>query len=193
MDSIFIIKPCVDEFFHPYKEELLRDKFTAERIWNVDEMGLTVVHKPGKILAKCGEKQVGKITSGEKGQTITAVCAVYTPPMLIFKRKRMTDLILKGSPPGTIGAASENGWINSELFVKWLQHFVQHAKPGPDNKVLLVMDGHVTHKSLQAIDYARENSIVMICLPPHTTHCMQPLDRTIYGPLKTAYNAACDK
>ena len=28
----------------------------------------------------------------------------------------------------------------------------------------------------------------MICLPPHTTHRMQPLDRTIYGPLKLHYN-----
>jgi len=30
-------------------------------------------------------------------------------------------------------------------------------------------------------------------LPPHTTHRMQPLDRTFYGPLKAHYNTECDK
>jgi len=42
----------------------------------MDESGLTVVHKPRKVLAKKGMKQVGKVTSGEKGETTTIVCAV---------------------------------------------------------------------------------------------------------------------
>jgi len=67
-------------------------------------------------------------------QTITVMCAVnaagtYLPPMMIFKRKRMSELLLKGTPHGTIGGVSENGWIESELFVKWLEHFVHHIQP----------------------------------------------------------------
>ena len=191
-------KPSVDKFFDVYRTELLKDQFTADRVWNVDETGLSAVHTPGKILAKRGQKQVGKITSGEKGQTMTVVCCVsacgvYIPPMMIFKRQRMTEILLKGSPPGTIGGASANGWIDSELFVRWLKHFVYHAKPSLERKVILIVDGHVTHKSLEAVEYASANGVVMICLPPHTTHRMQPLDKTIYGPLKCAYNAACDQ
>jgi len=34
------------------------------------------VYKPAKILAKCGAKQVERITSGEKGITTRAICAV---------------------------------------------------------------------------------------------------------------------
>ena len=125
-------------------------------------------------------------------------CAVnaagtYLPPMMIFKRKRMSQLLLKGTPHGTIGGVSENGWIESDLFVKWLEHFVHHVQPSVDRKVLLVLDGHASHKSLAAIDYAWENAVIIICLPPHSTHQMQPLDRTIFGPLKSAYNAECDK
>ena len=59
-------------------------------------------------------------------------------------------------------------------------------------KVILIVDGHVTHKSIAAVEYATECGVVMVCLLPHTTHRMQPLDKTIYGPLKTAYNTACD-
>ena len=39
-------KPCVDRFFRLYKTELEKHTYTADRIYNVDESGLTVVHKP---------------------------------------------------------------------------------------------------------------------------------------------------
>jgi len=55
------------------------------------------------------------------------------------------------------------------------------------------MGYHSSHKSLEAIDIARSQGLVLICLPPHTTHRMQPLDRTICGPLKVNYNAECGK
>ena len=157
-----------------------------------------MVHTPGKILAKRGQKQMGKITSGEKGQTTTALCAMnasgtYLPPMLIFRRQRFTELLLKGSPPGTIGAVSSNGWIDSELFLKWLNHFVMFTKPSPQQKVILIVDGHASHKSLDVVEYASEQGVVMISLPPHTTHRMQPLDKTFFGPLKGAYNKVCDQ
>jgi len=191
-------KPRVDQFFELYQAELNKHSYAADKIFNMDESGLTVVHKPRKVLAHRGDKQVGRITSGEKGETMTVICAVspsgmYVPPMLIYKRKRMTDLLMKGSPAGSIGACSANGWIDSSLFVKWLNHFVEVVKPTQEKKVLLVMDGHSSHKSLEAIELAREHGVVMISLPPHTTHRMQPLDRTFYGPLKANYNTECDR
>jgi len=190
--------PSKQAFFKLYGEELQKNSFTPDRIFNVDESGLTVVHRPGKVLAQKGEKQVGKITSGEKGDTMTIVCTmsatgVFVPPMLIFKRKRMTELLLRGSPAGSIGGCSVNGWIDSTLFVRWLQHFIEHTKASTTHKVLLVLDGHSSHKSLEAIELARRSGVTMICLPPHTTHRMQPLDLTVYGPLKKNYNRECDK
>jgi len=141
------------------KAELDKHHYTADRLYNMDESGLTVVHKPRKVLAQRGDKQVGKITSGEKGETTTVVCAVsasgiYVPPMLVFKRKRMSELLMKDSPPGSIGACSPNGWIDSGLFVKWLNHLIAFAKPTQDKKILLIMDGHSSHKSLEAIEMA---------------------------------------
>jgi hypothetical protein len=60
-------------------------------------------------------------------------------------------------------------------------------------QVLLLVDGHASHKCLSVVTYARDNGVVMVCLPPHTTHRLQPLDRTVYGPLKTYYNSECDQ
>ena len=68
------------------------------------------------------------------------------PPMMIFKRKQMSELLLKGIPRDTIGGVSENGWRESELFIKWLEHFVHHVQPSEYRKVLSVLDGHASHK-----------------------------------------------
>jgi len=83
-------KPHVDKFFNILKTELQKNSVTAERLWNADETGITIVHRPGKIMAKSEVKQVGKITSAEKGETVTVMCAVngagtYVPPMMILK------------------------------------------------------------------------------------------------------------
>jgi hypothetical protein len=32
----------------------------------------------------------------------------------------------------------------------------------------------------------------MLSFPPHCTHMLQPLDKAIFGPLKTAYHKECD-
>ena len=190
-------RPRVDAFYKLYQEQLVSNNFTPDRIFNVDETGLTAVHKPGRILAKKGDKQVGKITSAEKGETMTVLMAmsasgIYVPPMLIFKRRRMNDLLLRGSPAGTIAGCSQNGWVDSDLFLKWMQHFIDCVKATQAHKVLLILDGHCSHKSLDVIDLAHANGVVIICLPPHTTHRMQPLDLTVFGPLKKYYNRECE-
>jgi len=108
------------KFFYLYKSELVKHTYTADRIFNMDETRLTAVHKPRKVLAQRGDKEVGRITIEEKVETtgMTLICAIsasgtYVPPMLNFKRKRMSELLMKGSPPGSIGARSANGWIDS--------------------------------------------------------------------------------
>ena len=40
---------------------------------NIDETGIACLQKPGKVIAKKGTKQVSRITSAEKGKTVTAV------------------------------------------------------------------------------------------------------------------------
>ena len=71
----------------------------------------------------------------------------FIPPMVIFKRQRMNDCLSKGAPTGTVFGCSKNGWITSELFVQWLEHFIKYTKLKNSNnkQVLLLLDGHTTH------------------------------------------------
>ena len=187
----------VGRFYDILQETYLSKHILPSHIWNVDETGLVTVHRPGKIVARKGQRQVGKITSVEKGRTITAVCAMnasgcYIPPMMIFPRINMNSRLLYGTPPQTLGATSKSGWIDTALFNKWFDHFLQFAKPSVDDPRLLLLDGHVSHKSLQLVESARRNGVILICFPPHTTHALQPLDCVFYGPLKRYYNEACE-
>lgn len=59
-------------------------------IYNVDETGVTTVQNPKQVVTEKGKKQVGAITSAERGELVTVVCAVNAagnavPPMLIFQ------------------------------------------------------------------------------------------------------------
>lgn len=38
----------------------------------------------------------------------------------------------------------------------------------------------------------RKRGVVVISLPPHCSYKLQPLDRSVYGPLKKYINTACD-
>ena len=56
---------------------------------------------------------------------------------------------------------------------------------------MLIFDSHVTHtKNLAATDMAWEAGVVMVSLPPHTTHRLQPLDEAFFGPFEKYYDDA---
>ncbi|KAJ4449391.1 hypothetical protein ANN_00790 [Periplaneta americana] len=57
-----------------------------------------------------------------------------------------------------------------------------------EDKVPLVLDGHSSHKNLDVLEYAKTNGVIMVCLPPHCTHRMQPLDVAFFGPFKIFYD-----
>ena len=50
------------------------------------------------------------------------------------------------------------------------------------------MDNHHSHVFYEALSLAKENFVHIITLPPHTSNKTQPLDRTVFGPMKTHYN-----
>lgn len=191
-------KDEVDLFFANLTSVVDKFKFKADRIYNMDETGISSVQKPGQILGPRGQKQVGGAISWERGRNITAICCMsasgtYVPPMIIFPRKRMTPLLERGGPVGALYRCTHNGWSNEELFQDWLEHFKKFCKPTKEDPVLLLLDNHGSHISLKTYNFCRLNHIHVVSIPPHTSHKIQPLDVAFYGPLKKAFNNECDK
>lgn len=66
------------------------------------------------------------------------------------------------------------------------------AKAGGRTRVL-ILDGHSSHYSLEFIQYARENNILVLGYPPHCTHALQGLDVVCFGKMKVNWANVIDE
>lgn len=62
------------------------------------------------------------------------------------------------------------------------RHFLRYAPA--TRPILLFLDGHSSHFCPEALKLAQQEEIIMLALPPNTTHLTQPLDKGVFGPLK---------
>ena len=178
------------ENFFDLLETVLHDnnlKVHPEQVYNMDETGLPLNPRPPKVVALRGQKKVWYQCSGSKKQITVLGCCSGTgqviPPFVIFDAKHLNHLWTRREVSGTRYGVSDSGWTNRELFFGWLEeHFLVHAIPA--RPLLLLVDGHSSHYDLDSIHFARDHSVIIFCLPPHTTHEAQPLDVSFFGPLK---------
>ena len=98
--------------------------------------------------------------------------------------------MMKGAPPDSIGVANPSGWMSAACFKEFIKHFIKHTKCSKDRPVILILDNHDSHISIETIDLSKENGVTLLMLPPHCSYKLQPLDRSVYGPFKTFYNQA---
>ncbi|KAJ4449229.1 hypothetical protein ANN_00626 [Periplaneta americana] len=98
-------------------------------------------------------------------------------------------LLAKSAPPGTVFTCQPSGWMNTSVFSEWFDHFISTVKPSENEPVLLILNGHHSHtRNTALIDKARAH-VTIVCIPPHSSHKIQPLDRTFMGALKHYYRA----
>lgn len=169
-------------------------KAHPEQIYNMDETGLPLNPRPPKVIAVRGQKKVRYQCSGSKSQITVLGCCSGTgqviPPFVIFDAKNLNALWTRGEVPGTRYGLSDSGWTDRGLFMGWLEeHFLAHAVPA--RPLLLLVDGHSSHYDPDSIRFARGQSIIIFCLPPHTTHEAQPLDVSFFSPLKKNWGHVC--
>lgn len=189
----------VNAFFNNYEQVIKSHfpNFNAAQIWNIDEMGLTTAHTPNRVISRRGRKQVGRITSTERGQTVSMALAISAsgiraPPYLIFPRARFHEHFLNNGPPICWGEASPSGFMNSETFLDFIQKFQGFVRCSPENPILLILDNHGSHRTFDVLKFCRENGIHVLSFPPHTSHRLQPLDVAVFGPVQNACNQLCE-
>ena len=173
-------------------EHDLADK--PNQIFNLDESGMPLDPCPPKVITHKGVKHSTSITTGDKAQITTLACcsaAGYViPPLVVFDRKNLKPEMTVGEVPGTMYGLSSNGWMDTELFELWFKHhFLTHVPSC--RPILLMMDGHSTHFQPSVVRMAAKEDVILFCLPPHSTHLTQPLDKGCFGPLKSAWKQVC--
>lgn len=56
---------------------------------------------------------------------------------------------------------------------------------------MLLLHNHAFHLSNEALDWAFENGVFLLSFPSHRSYRMQPLDVSVYGPVKAYYKSQC--
>ena len=176
-------------YFDLLKEVLEENELldSPAQIYNVDETGMPLDHCPPKIIAKRGQKKVRYRTSGNKSQIAVIGCVRVAgqaiPPFVIFDAKSLNFDWTVGEVPGTTYGLSDKGGVDTTLFQRWLiNHFLKNA--GYSRPLFLLLDGHSSHYQPAQIKFDKDQEIILFCLPPHTTHELQPLDTSVFKPLK---------
>ncbi|XP_075163130.1 uncharacterized protein LOC142235757 [Haematobia irritans] len=128
MDSVReFSRENVDLYFNLLEGEYNKHNVPPSRIWNVDETGILVVpSQQPQVIARKGKRQIGMITSAERGLLVTIITCMSA--------------------------------------------------------------GEAHTRNIEVLDLARAHHVTIISLPPHSSHKLQPLDKTFMGALKKYYN-----
>ena len=136
-------------------------------------------------------------TGGGSGQETITVHACGSasgdriPPYIVYKGKHLYSSWTRNGPDGAMYSTSPSGWMVEINFLLWMKKiFIPTVTPylstGP---VILFLDGHYSHIGIDLIKLCREKNVWLYCLPPNTTHVLQPLDVAVFGPVKAAWRS----
>jgi hypothetical protein len=81
---------------------------------------------------------------------------------------------------------SPSGWSNKDVGLAWIEQvFDRRTKKKARRRWrLLILDGHGSHLTKDFIGYCHANRILVMVLPPHSTHSLQPLDGAVLSSLE---------
>ena len=77
--------------------------------------------------------------------------------------------------------------MESRSFEDWFSNVFIAETRHLNGPILLVLDGHKSHLTIEVVKNAKLNQVSIVCLPAHATHILQPLDVAVFSPVKTAW------
>ncbi|XP_031698045.1 jerky protein homolog-like, partial [Anarrhichthys ocellatus] len=172
------------------EEHGLREK--PRQIYNCDETGFQLDSTRRKVIVPRGTKHAYRQAQGTRDHITVLACLNVAgedvPTFIVYKGGYPGGPYNKERVPDALYGKSPAGYIDSELFRKWfVGHFLKFAVQ--ERPLLLIMDGHQSHLDPELVRAAqREGGVILLCLPPHTSHILQPLDVSFFGPLKADFS-----
>ena len=168
----------------------------SHRIFNIDETGFPLCgNSKLKIIAEKGAKNVFRVSSESKEQ-ITVVGSVsangdFQKPLILFPGVRPNYNFRGVDKDKYSCGTTANGWITADSFFFWFTNLiVAPLRDKIEFPILIFMDGHTSHINISISEFCQKNDVILYCFPPHASHIIQPLDISVYGPLKLKWNKA---
>jgi hypothetical protein len=169
----------VASFYGNLQDLYNTNKYAANNIWNCDESRAQASRNGGGLVwARRGSQTVHSLMPNER-KWITVLSCINAsghsiPGFYIFKGKRMMENYIEHCENGASMAMQPKGWMTTALFSQWISHFIKalesRGEISPSNRHLLIVDGHNSHITLEAVHKAMQVGLDLVPLPSHTSH-----------------------
>ncbi len=171
---------------------LFNDHEAEHRIFNIDESGFNTNPNQRKLYFKKSAKDAYRKTPpcGKAMYTVLAAgnaAGDYLEPLVVYKAVHLNESWTANGPNGARYAVSYSRWMSDIIFEQWFCNSFVPFTANLQKPVVLFFDGHGSHLTYVTISTAMREMIIIICLPPHTSHALQPLDVGVFGPLKSIW------
>jgi hypothetical protein len=191
------------DFFIKFQTTVDKYKIEKGDIWNMDETGLRIGVGWGQwVIVPAGQEQgrfQNLISSTGDTEHVSVVEYISASgeiiaPLIIIKGVVIQARWFADIQDGDIAiGVSELGYSNDILSFQWLQHWNRLSKRRQQGTYrLLIMDGYESHLTIQFVWYCEMEKIILLCLPPHSTHFLQPLNVVIFQQWKHWHTEAID-
>jgi hypothetical protein len=183
----------VKDWFKKYSSVLRRDE---RLIINADETHISSDRK-FKVLTPKGRRPVrAALSSMPHFSAMLAITASghRFNPMYILPEIQELPEELTAMAKDNYFVSTSTGWMTQRAFLYWSHFMIREielyrAKVAPElagQRMLLILDGHGSRWTYEAMRLFDVNHVDVLILPPHSTHVLQPFDVSVAGPLKTA-------
>ena len=189
--------------FYTQLTEVLNDA-VPELVYNCDETGFSRRVTATRLRAVlCTDTQPEKAVYIQKPDesTVTLIACVNLAgkslrPYVIVPTKSLDKEILKFVRPKKecVFSCQPSGFSTHAIFFDWFREVFlakirrqREKMKSPTKQAILIFDGFRGHDSDQLRAFAAENHVLLVKIPPHSSHLTQPLDQQVFQTLKAAY------
>ena len=118
------------------------------------------------------------------------------PLTLIFKTKKVKGDWFRHASTPVVLLGNGTGWSTASDFQVYLERVFKHytgCSDMEDGRVVLLVDGSKTHLTAEVLVTAEQLGVLLICFPSHSTDVVQPLNVSIFAPLKRKIRRGQDR
>jgi hypothetical protein len=186
----------ISEWFALVRNMKAKYGIVDDDVYNFDETGFMMgIIFPGMVVTTSDGRGKAKLAQPGNREWATVIQGVNAlgwsiPPFIILAAQyHLANWYTECNLPADWRiATTDNGWTTNAVGLDWIKHFDYHTASRTKGKYrLLILDGHESHHSTEFELYCQQNNIITLCMPPHSSHYLQPLDVGCFGPLKKAY------
>lgn len=180
------------KWFRKFEKVCQEKGILPEDTYNVDESGFRVGIGRDQWIVTRDPRWVAYLASSSVRDLVTAIEVVSAdgevlPVMVILSGVQHLESWYRETAleDDTLIGVSDTGYNNDELALAWLRHFDRFSALRQRGVYrLLSFDGFGSHCTREFLHYCEKKKIIPFCLPPHTTHLLQPLDVVLFQPYK---------